>query len=457
MIGAVADASSRLMSIPVFSKLARRGSRNFLIVSASSMAGVAVAFLRGVILAHLLPPVQFGLAVILITIVGALDMFADAGLDKFVIQSRFGYREDVLRTSHFFRVVGSLLVGATIVALARPLALLFHALPMAAAIAACGGVVGLRGFIDLRYKLQQRAHRFDAEARIEVVRALVEAAVLLGGTLLFHSYWVVLAGAYANAVVQVGMSYLADARHYNARPKLRLMGMVGKFSTPIYLNAALLFAAVQGDRMVVATLFAKSDLAFYTVACAIGQGLTVVLNRITTSMLLPKLARRDGDPTLRRRRANQLGFAMLGLSTAFLVAMTLGGPLATQLIYGFRFHGLLPIIYASSIVNMIQVEQAWVSTLLMANGRTSSFPITTVMRASAVPVAILFTQVGASLLAVPMAFAVGAALSLATTYYAARSLRLIDRRLILGSLGRIVALIAAAPALAAAFPVGGPN
>lgn len=448
---------ARILAHPFLAKLTGGGSRSLMVVSASSMAAVGAAFLRGIILAHLLTPREFGLGVILITLTGALDMFADAGLDRFVIQSRFGFREDIIRTSHYFRVVGSLLVAAAIVALAYPLALLFHAPTMFPAIALTGGVVALRGFVDLRYKLQQRAHRFEAEARIEISRSAAEVVVLLATALIFHSYWAVIAGAYVNAVTHLLLSHRAAAEPYRLAPRKRLLGLVGKFSSPIYVNAALLLAAIQGDRLVVATLFDKSELAFYTVACAISQGLMVVLNRITTSLLLPRMASKVVTFEARRRQVNRLGLAMIALSTAFLICMTIFGPLVTPVVYGARYHGLVAIIFASSIVNMIQIEQVWVTTLLMANGRTASFPVITVMRASAVPIAIVFAKIGASLLAIPLAFAVGAAFSLAATYYATSSLKLIDRRLIALSFARTVLFIAAAPALATAFHVGGAN
>ena len=271
----------------MLARVGHQSSRIFLVVSLSSMFGVVAAFMRGVLLSHLLKPNVFGVAIILITIVGALDMFADAGLDRFVVQSRFGFRDDVVRTSHYFRVVGSLVVAVGIVAFAFPLALLFRAPSVFPAIASTGGVVAIRGFIDLRYKLQQRFHHFGHEARIELLRSIAEVLVLFVVAWIFRTYWAVIAGAYANAVVQVLLSRLGTSEPYRLVPRKRLIGLVGRFSTPIYFNATLLLAAVQGDRLVVATLFAKSELAFYTVACAIGQGLTVVLGRIVGAILLP--------------------------------------------------------------------------------------------------------------------------------------------------------------------------
>jgi lipopolysaccharide exporter len=316
-------------------------------------------------------------------------------------------------------------------------------------------VVALRGFTDLRYKLQQRDHRFEAEARIEISRSIAEVAALLAIGLIFHSYWAVVVAAYTNAIVQVLLSHLGAPEPYRLAPRKRLLALVGKFSAPIYFNAALLLVAIQGDRLVVATLFEKSELAFYTVACAISQGLTVVINRVTMNLLLPRMTSKDLTFEARREQVNRLGLGMIALSTGFLIVMTVVGPSVTRLVYGGRYHGLVAIIYASSIVNMIQIEQVWASTLLMANGRTAPLPVITLMRATALPIAIIFAKTGSSLLAIPLAFAVGSAFSLATSYFTSFPLRLVGKRLIAFSFARTTLLIAAGPALATVFPVGG--
>jgi hypothetical protein len=107
------------------------------------------------------------------------------------------------------------------------------------------------------------------------------------------------------------------------------------------------------------------------------------------------------------------------------------------MLYGPAYANLQALIFASAIVQMIQLEQGWLTTLLMANGLTARFPMITVMRAAAFPAAILFVSMGMSLLAIPLAFALGAALSLASSYHAARRLKLIDRRLVIVSFTRI--------------------
>jgi O-antigen/teichoic acid export membrane protein len=411
--------------------------KNLLIVGFSSGFAYASTFARGIVLARILGPHEFGLAVIILSITGALDIFADAGIDRFVVQSRFGHRSDMMRTSHAFRVGGSTLIGLVIVALSYPLSRIFHAPQLWLPIALTGGVVTIRGLVNLSFKLQQRDHRFERETYIDIARSAADLTVTTTVALLTHSFWAVLAGSYTSALVQLVMSHFLADRSYSFWPRRQLVALVGRFSVPIYINAAFLFAAMQGDRMVVAAMFSKRELGLYAAACAIGQGITGLTGHVTMNTFLPIMARSGQDFEARRRQTNGLGVLFIGGSVVFLAGMSLLGPIVVPLLYGPAYSHLAALIFAASITQMIQLEQGWLTTLLMANGLTARFPMITIMRAAAFPAAILFVSMGFSILAIPLAFAMGAAVSLASSYHAARSLKLIDRRLIIASFTRI--------------------
>ncbi len=409
--------------------------------------GVAASFARGVILARVLGADQFGLAVILISILAALDMFADAGIDRFVVSNRFGYRADVMRTSHAYRVFGSALVGIAIMLIAYPLALLFNSPAIWPAIAAMGGVIILRGFVNLEYKVEQRSDRFTAETRIDVTRFTVELLVLAGIAFATRSYWAVVAGAYANVLIQLLISHSGKTMRYSFLPRRRVIKLVARFSTPIYINATLLLAAVQGDRLVIAASFTSRELAFYAVACALGQGGVSVLSKVIMNLFLPSFSPAAGTRDILARRVNRIGWLVIALAVLFVAVLTLAGPRLVTFIYGPEYTGLRALIFASAIVQMIQIEQSWLTTLLMAQGLTRDFPRITVMRAAAFPVAILFAHLQLDILAIPFAFAIGAALSLAQSYLCAAPLKLVDRRLAVASFIRIACSLAIIAAL----------
>ena len=416
--------------------------RNVVVVGFPNLFSTGSVFIRGVVLARLLAVHEFGLALIIISIIGALDMFADAGIDRFVVQHRFGYREDVMRTGHTFRVLGSTAVGLSIALLSYPLALLFKAPELWKGIAATAGVVIIRGLINLSYKLQQRDHRFEIETIIDISRYSADLLVVTVSAFVFRSYWAALAGTYANALVHAGISHLWRREpRYSFMPRKALLGLVGRFSTPIYINASMLFAAMQGDRMVVAAMFTKNQLALYSVACTVGQGIAQVTGKVSERLLLPIMVARDASKAKRRKIVNAAGVLMIGGSFIFLLSVSTLSPVVTRLIYGPAYHGIRSVVAAAAIFQMIQIQQAWINSVLIGNGITQALPRITMMRASAFPTAVVLVWLGFSIVAIPLAFALGAAGSLAVSFHAARRLELIDRRLMIATFAGIGAAI----------------
>ena len=406
-----------------------RTLNNVAVIAASSVLQAAVVFAKGVILARILGVHQFGLAVIIIAITGALDMFADAGIDRYIVQSRFGYRPDVINTSHAYRVAGSTIVGILIGALSFPLSIVFKAPELFLPIAATGGIVILRGFVNLGYKLQQRDHRFEQETIIDSTRTIVDLAVTTAAAYYMHSFLAVLVGFYANAITHVILSHIVTRNNYDFRPRRALVKLVGRFSVPIYINATMLFAAMQGDRLVVAAMFNKREVALYAVACTLGQGVTTLIGKVTERILLPVLRPGGKFQSDSKRVVSLLGLLFVIGSFMFELSVCSVGPWATRIIYGPAYVRITGIIFAASIFQMIQLQQAWLNSVIMANGLTIYFPRITLMRSIAFPAAILFGIMGFSIIAIPIAFALGASFSLAMSYYSARKLDLIDRRL----------------------------
>jgi hypothetical protein len=93
---------------------------------------------------------------------------------------------------------------------------------------------------------------------------------------------------------------------------------------------------------------------------------------------------------------------MIAGSLVFLLGMPLLGAPVVKMLYGPAYGGLRNLIIECSIKEMIQLEQNWLTTLLMANGRTTLFPAITGVRAFAFPAAIIFASIGVSILSIPI-------------------------------------------------------
>jgi O-antigen/teichoic acid export membrane protein len=415
--------------------------RNLFVIGSSSLIQALAVFAKGVLLARILGVHEFGFAVIIIAVTGALDIFADAGIDRFIVQSRFGHRTDVVSTSHTFRVVGSVIVGCLIALISVPLAQIFHSPSLWAPIAATGGIVGIRGFVNLDYKLQQRNHRFEKETLIDTSRFIVDLSIAITMAAITHSYIAVIYGSYGNALTQLLLSHLLSTGRYSFAPKAKLVQLVGRFSVPIYINATMLFAAMQGDRMVVAGVYSKREVALYAVACTLGQGATTLIGKIIERILLPIFSPRGQSELSMRKTVSSFGAIVIIGSFLFQLSICIFAPFLTRIIYGSAYTRLNGIIYAAAIFQTTQIQQAWVNAVLFSNGLTKPLPRITFMRSAAFPAAIMFAYLGMNIISIPIAFGLGAELSLGVSFYSARRLNLINKWLIIApSFGFILSM-----------------
>ena len=418
-----------------------RHARSGAVVSGSMGFVIVASFARGVLLARMLGPTDYGLAVILITIGAGLDLLTDGGVDQYVVRSRFGYRRDILAAAQAWRLISSLIAACVVVALALPMAIVVNAPELAPAIAALALPTTLRGFVNLAIKVQQREHRFDKEAAVDVIRSAAEFATLLAAALLLRSHWAVVAGLTANALAQVVASIALSDGRPAISPGKRPRRLIARFSLPVTWNAAILFLATQADRLVIAHALEPAKLALYAAACAIGQAAATLLSRIISRLFLPIFGAATVGLPAKRRQADRLTLAALAGSFTVAVGLALAVPPLVPLIYGPGFADVRLIVLVSAALQMVQIEQAWLTTLMVGAGATHRFPLITGVRAASLPLILPLLWRLQDMLLVPFALLVGATASLAISYATLARLAVVSPRIAVVALARSAAAI----------------
>lgn len=434
------------VSTDIFARIAglwKKNAVSTLIISGSSIYIIIVSFLRGVIVARMFGPEEFGFAVIIITISAGMDLLCDGAVDQYVVRSRFGHRKDVLAVAQGWRLASTLIASIPLVIFAAPIANAVGAAELAGAIAALIVPAILRGFSTLEIKAQQRQHRFDHEAKIDVLRTTAELITLLGAALLLPSHWAVVAGLTANAAVQFVASAVLCGRlpRLSFRPRLRRL--IARFSIPVTLNAMILFAATQGDRFIIASAFNAGTLALYAAACALGQAVATLLSRIIGRLFLPHFGASTVGHAQKRHQADNLSMLFLIGSFAVAVTLTLAVPPIVPLIYGPAFRDVHHIVAASAALQMLQIEQAWLTTLMVGAGATARFPVITGARALALPLVLPLLWKTGDILLVPIALTAGAAVSLLISYTTLVGIDVLSRRTAMIGMARAVVTVGA--------------
>lgn len=373
---------------------------------------IFISFLRGVILARLLGPGEFGVAIILLTIAAGADLLSDGGVDQYVVRSRHGHRLKILAGVQTFRLATTASWGLLLFALAPVLAPTLSASQAALAMQWLAGAIILRGFVNLSYKVEQRQRVYGKEVRIDIIRSSAEIVVLSLAAIQLGSFWAVVFGYFANTLAAVAVSQRYAPRRFRLSLNTAILALIGRFCFPILINAGILFAAIQGDRLIIAAAVNPYQLGLYAAACTIGQAAISLVSRVTNSMILPLFGAGKHLDKDRHRTSDRLVRCYCGISILFGVGLTAIAPLLVPLVYGPAFAGLGIIIFASACVQMLQLQQTMLSSLMVSIGETRLFPLITGVRAASLPAAFPFLVQSGNIVVVPCALAVGTFLAL---------------------------------------------
>lgn len=380
-----------------------------LTVVGAQALGQGLAFARNVLLARLLLPEQFGLVVSLITVATMFQMAADFALDKYLIRNAQVTENGRLRDAlHALGILRGL-SGALIVGLASPL--IAHLLGAAAnwpLFAFLGLALAFRGFEHLDYKLAQREGNFRPEACcVMVSQAAGVVAAALAVLLLRGPVAIVIA-------IDVQWFAFLVATHWVARTgyaarwdrQVAQSALISGF--PLMVSAWLAFAAMQGDRLVVAAEAGLRELGAYGgVALIFGSVYTLLMGGVS-SVAFPIMARSNASGSSRGdagsgrpSRSDVLRHCAalnLAIVCAVFVPLCLGGPLLARQLLGapYRLDGQIACQLGMAFA--LAFYRSHLNTCLLAQGRNGSVLMINALRALGVVAGALAVHGGYGLL-----------------------------------------------------------
>jgi PST family polysaccharide transporter len=215
------------------------------------------------ILARLLVPGDFGLVGYAMIVIGLLDLLADFSTDAELIRRRDPSR-DHFDAAWTINVLKGVVMSVVMLLLAPLAADYFHEPRLSMvmyALAALPLIQSLEnvGVVEFRKRLE-----FDREFRYLLTSRLVGTIVVVALAFLVRSYWALIFGSLARAVIRVGLSY----RLHSFRPRFGLARVpeVFRFSRWMLMQNLAIGLTERIPALVIGRLFDASSLAFYNIS-----------------------------------------------------------------------------------------------------------------------------------------------------------------------------------------------
>ncbi len=354
--------------------------RGAVTLGTAQAAGQVLSFVRNIIIARMLTQADFGVAATFALTVSLLEMSSNLAASKLLIQSKDGDDERLQGVVQLFEAVRGLILGLALFAIAGPVAALFDVPEATWAFRVLALSPVIKGFRHLDIARYQRDMRFGPSAILETGSQVLAVCAAWPLAAWLGDYSAVLYIVLLREGMLTIVSHFMAERRYCLAWDSEHARRVFAFGWPLLLNGVLMYAAVQGDRLIVGATYTMADLGLYSAAATLAATPVMALARFHSSLALPALARaQDEMPSFfRRHRAGVNALALF--AAAMAGGCILIGPELMTLSFGEKYAAAGLLLAWIGAGQAIRVVRMGASVAAMSLGDTRNPLVANVAR-----------------------------------------------------------------------------
>jgi O-antigen/teichoic acid export membrane protein len=388
----------------------RPGTAGRLIGWSLPLLAEAAAMGRSMAIAWAAGPEELGKAMMLALTFRLTEMLSDVGFDRLLASAPHGDTPRFLAALHGAALLRAFAMAAALLALALPMAILFHDGPSAMAYAALAAVALIRGVQNLSHRQAERHFAYRATAIVEAGGTLAGLAAAIVLAALIGDHRAILGAFAAQALVAVLLSHIVAKTRYQIAFDRAFLADLSRFGLPLALNALLLFAVFQADRLIVAGWFGWSEVAIYGIALQLAALPAQIAGRAAAVLMTPTLRHARDAGRLDAAIASALRTHVLG-GLAFALAYALAAPTVIAMLFGPAMRPDATLALAFGIAAGARIIRTPLSQLAVVTGRTGDPARANLWRAAMLIPATLAAAMGLPLVAIAAAAAAGESLA----------------------------------------------
>ncbi len=321
------------------------------------------------VLAHLLPPSDFGLMGMAAVFAGLAALLGDMGTATALVQRP--QVDNRLLSTVFWTNAGVGTIVAVAAALASPFAALLAGEPRVAALLQVLSLAYvLSSMVSVQRALLQRGLRFGELAQVELTAMIIGCITGVAMALLGLGVWSLvcqsLASALCSTLLLFGITGWAPSLEFD----WLALRSVARFSLNLTGFNVVNYGSRNVDNFLVGRYLGGEQLGYYAMAYKLMiypvTGLASVVGRV----LLPAFSQLQDDASrLGKAYIRVVGHISVVAFPAMLCAMVLADP-SVRLLLGLRWQPIVPLLVILAPVGMVQSIGAPVGNLFVAKGRT---------------------------------------------------------------------------------------
>ncbi|CUH80895.1 colanic acid exporter [Tritonibacter multivorans] len=363
--------------------------RKVLMLLSGNAAASVMLLARNLLVARLIPVEDYGIAATFAITMALVEMSTQFGLQQQIIQSKDGEDERFQAALQGFQLLRGVLAGALLFALAGPIATLLRIPEVAWAYQVMAVMPVLRSLQHFDIHRLSRSLRYGPMLLTAGVPALVSLLAVYPLALWLGDFRVMLFALVLQEALGALTSQVMAERRYRLVLDRKIMAGSLRFGWPLLLNGFLLFAVMQGDKIIVGRELGMVALGLFGMGVTLTLTPTLILAKSAQNLFLPLLsaALRAGDEArfVTTARAAFQASLLIGL-VLMLAIFVLGVPLLSWL-FGDKFADLGPLLIWLAAGQAVRVFKSGPSTAAVAKGITTNALLPNLIRLAALPLA----------------------------------------------------------------------
>lgn len=264
----------------------------------TEIAAKLIAPISTIVLARLLTPDAFGVLVTATMVISFVEIFTDAGFQKYLIQHKFDSNKDLYQSTtvaFWSNLVLSLVVWLGIICFAEDIATLVGNEGRGDVIAVSCFCIPLAAFSSIQMALYKRSLDFKTLFWARVVGVMIPLVITIPLAFLTHSYWSLIIGMIAlnlsNAVILTVKSRWKPNFFYS----ISLLKEMFSFTVWSMFEAISIWMTSYIDIFIVGTMLSQHYLGVYrTSMSTVGQIMGLIV-AATTPVLFSSLSKLQND------------------------------------------------------------------------------------------------------------------------------------------------------------------
>ncbi|WP_176538701.1 lipopolysaccharide biosynthesis protein [Bacillus cereus] len=325
----------------------------------SQIAAKVIAPITNMILARILAPEAFGILAIITMIISFVDMFTDAGFQKYLVQREFTDNEEKIKYTNvaFWTNLGlSFGLWGVIAIFNESIAELVGNPELGMVIIIACVQIPITAFSSIQMALYRRNFNFKTLFFVRMISVFMPLVVTIPLALIGLNYWALIIGTIygriADAVILTVKSEWKPKFFYS----LEILKDMLSFSIWSLIEAISIWLTVWIDALIIGSFLNEYYVGLYKTSTTMVNSLLALITGATTPILFSALSRLQHD----NERFNQTFFKMQRGISILVFPMGIGvflySKLATQILLGDKWieaSGVIGVWALSSSITII--------------------------------------------------------------------------------------------------------